>query len=87
MRIFYMAPLAAAAFATFGACCGPAFADAGQRISGPHVHDNLAIYFVHGTSADGPVPLTLTEALAKGRVQVLETGRVNELQIENTGDE
>ena len=33
------------------------------------------------------MPLTLTEAVAKGRVQVLETGQVNELKIENTGDE
>ena len=58
-----------------------------RKVSGPHVHENLAIYFIHGNSADGPVPLTLSEALAKGRVQVIETGRVNELQIENTGDE
>ena len=35
----------------------------------------------------GAVPLTLQEALAKGSVQVVETGRVNELQIENTGAE
>ena len=33
------------------------------------------------------MPLTLQEALAKGQVQVVETGRVNELQIENTGGE
>jgi len=66
---------------------GAAFADQGMRISGPHVHNNLAVYFVHGTSAAGPVPLTLQEALAKGNVQVIETGRVNELQIENTGAE
>ena len=42
---------------------------------------------MHGTSAGGAVPLTLQEALAKGQVQVVETGRVNELQIENTGAE
>jgi hypothetical protein len=58
-----------------------------MRVSGPHVHANLAIYFVHGASAGGAVPLTLQEALAKGQVQVIETGRVNELQIENTGTE
>ena len=57
------------------------------RVSGPHVHENLAVYFVHGASAGGAVPLTLQEALAKGSVQVIETGRVNELQIENTGAE
>ena len=48
---------------------------------------NLAVYFVHGVSAGGAIPLTLQEALAKGSVQVVETGRVNELQIENTGSE
>ena len=52
-------------------------------MSGPIVHDNLAIYFVHGQSAAGPVPLTLDEALAKGAVKVHETGSVNELAIEN----
>jgi hypothetical protein len=87
MRITKVAPLAAAAFAAFGATGGPAIADADRRISGPHVHENLAMYFIHGRSAEGPVPMTLTEALAKGGVQVIETGRVNELQIENTGDE
>ena len=56
------------------------------RISGPVVHENLAIYFVHGKSADGPVPLTLQEALANGSVQVRETGSVNQLEVENTGD-
>src|SRR6185436_9710110 len=36
------------------------------RITGPVVHENLAIYLVHGKSAAGPVPLTLGEALIKG---------------------
>jgi len=56
------------------------------RISGPVVHENLQIYFVHGKSADGPVPLTLQEALANGSAQVRETGNVNQLEVENTGD-
>src|SRR4029079_15793132 len=47
----------------------------------------LAVYFVHGVSAGGAIPLTLQEALAKGSVQVVETGQVNELQIENTSSE
>jgi hypothetical protein len=85
MRYMSVAPLAAAAFAAVGVSGGPAFADPNMRVSGPHAHENLAVYFVHGTSAGGPVPLTLQEALAKGSVQVIETGRVNELQIENTG--
>ena len=87
MRYISAAPLAAATFAAIGACGGAALADPSPRISGPHVHENLAIYFVHGQGAAGPVPLTLQEGLAKGNVQVVETGRVNELQIENTGGE
>jgi hypothetical protein len=87
MRYISVAPLAAAAFAAVGVSGGPAFAEQSMRVSGPHAHENLAVYFVHGTSADGPVPLTLQEALAKGSVQVIETGRVNELQIENAGNE
>ena len=62
-------------------------AAAETRISGPHIHENLAVYLVHGASAAGPVPLTLQEALAKDAVRVIETGSVNELQIENTGTE
>jgi hypothetical protein len=56
-----------------------------NRVSGPVVHENLAIYFVHGSAASGPVPLTLDEALAKGAVRVYETGSVNELAVENLG--
>ena len=37
--------------------------------------------------ANGPVPLTLDEALGNGSVKVVETGEVNELKIENTGGE
>jgi hypothetical protein len=63
------------------------FADSEPVVTGPHVHENLAVYFVHGKSAPGPVPLTLQEALAKGGVRVVETGEVNELKVENTGNE
>jgi hypothetical protein len=62
-----------------------AFAADGIRVSGPIVHDNLAIYLVHGAPAGGIVPLTLQEALAKGAVKVRETGSVNALTVENTG--
>ena len=55
------------------------------RITGPVVHENLAIYLVHGKSAPGPIPLTLDEALRSNAVKVHETGNVNELQIENLG--
>jgi hypothetical protein len=69
------------------AFAGAATADTGQRISGPYVHENLAVYLVHGKGTSGPVPLTLQEAMAKGAVVVHETGSVNQLQIENTGTE
>jgi hypothetical protein len=87
MRFISVAPLAAATLAAVGASGGAAFADQATRISGPYAHENLAVYFVHGTSVGGAVPLTLQEALAKGQVNLVETGRVNELQIENTGAE
>src|SRR2546423_13917818 len=60
---------------------------ADYRVTGPVVHENLAIYLVHGKSAAGPVPLTLDEALAKRMAKVHETGNVNELQIENLGND
>jgi hypothetical protein len=84
MRSISVASLAAA-LALAGA--GAALAEEGMRVSGPHVYANLAVYLVHGASAAGPVPLTLQEAISKGRVQVSETGRVNELEIENKGSE
>jgi hypothetical protein len=74
--------VAAAAFAVGATAAEPE----PYRISGPVVHENLAIYFVHGPSAAGPVPLTLQEALAQGSAQVRETGNVNQLEVENAGD-
>jgi len=74
--------LAASSLAVLTIC--PARAD-DYRVTGPVIHENLAIYLVRGKSAAGPVPLTLEEALAKGAVKVHETGNVNELQIENLG--
>jgi len=67
----------------------PAYADDGNayRLSEPVTFRNLGIYFVHGASRGGPVPLTLQEALARKVVTVSETGEVNALRIENTGDE
>jgi hypothetical protein len=59
----------------------------GIRVSEPFVHENLAVYFIHGRSAPGSVPLTLDEALAKGFVRVRETSNVNQLEIENLGGE
>jgi ARG/rhodanese/phosphatase superfamily protein len=62
-------------------------AGAGTQVSGPVAHDNLAVYFVHGSAAQGAVPMTLEEALAMGRVKVSEIGSVNELTVENVGDD
>ncbi len=82
-------------FMGFVACCAAllpvgssvvAAAD-GLRVSGPIVHDNLAIYFLHGTTTGDAVPVSLEEAIAKGRVKVRETGSVNELTMENVGDD
>jgi hypothetical protein len=56
-------------------------------VSEPVVHENLAVYFIHGKSAPGSVPLTLEEAMAKGFVRVRETSNVNQLEIENLGAE
>ena len=58
-----------------------------NRVSGPLVHENLAVYFIHGKSAPGKVPLTLEEAMASGAVKVRETSNVNQLEIENLGDD
>lgn len=56
------------------------------RVADPITHSNLSIYLLRGSSAPGPVPLTLAEALANGSVTVLETGKVNQLEVENTGN-
>ncbi len=77
--------VAAAASAAFALAREAKAAD--QRISGPYTHENLTIFLVHGKSAEGPVPLTLDEALGKGAVKVNETGSVGELEIENAGSE
>jgi hypothetical protein len=81
--------LAIAAFAAPFVSLGTltvARAEEGHRVSGPVTHGNLAVYFVHGVSRPGPVPLTLAEALAAKSVRVAETGNVNALTIENLGD-
>ncbi len=59
----------------------------GYQLSEPVSHGNLTIYFVYGPSRGGPVPLTLEEALQQRTVVVRETGEVNELSVENVGDQ
>lgn len=66
---------------------GIAHAATGEtRVTGPYAYENLALYFTHGSSAPGPVPLTLQEAMAKGTFYVHETGDVNRLIVENRGN-
>src|SRR5207244_3702381 len=66
---------------------GAADGEGEYRLTGPLASENLAVYFIHGNSSAEPVPLTLQEAMAKDRVRVYETGNVNELAVENQGDE
>ena len=53
-------------------------------ISGPYVHENLAVFLIHGKDQmTGKVPMTLQDALQKKKVKVHETRDVNNLSIEN----
>ena len=62
--------------------------DKDYRLTGPYTHDTLAIYLIHRQSGeDGPVPLTLGEAMGQGLVRVVETGDVEELIIRNLGNQ
>ncbi len=57
------------------------------RLSGPYTHNGLAIYLIHGDNRDdGPVPLTLGEAMDQNLVEVIETGTVQQLVVRNPGD-
>ncbi|HZV21526.1 MAG TPA: DUF6569 family protein [Hyphomicrobiales bacterium] len=89
MRILFLTALVTtvAAFTTPFLGRARAETNTDARISGPFTYENLTIYFIHGESAPGPAPLTLQEALAKGTVRVVETGTVNELKVENLGEE
>ena len=57
-----------------------------EKISGPFTAQNLTIYFIHGPSQPGVVPLTLGEAMKSGVTTVYETGQVSRLSIENKSD-
>jgi len=58
------------------------------RLTGPYTHKNLSIFLVHGKSLiKGKTFLTLQEALVQKKVVVYETKSVNELSIQNLGDE
>jgi hypothetical protein len=86
MRLSALAAICVAVSLLFSGAAGAAQNTEPVQLTGPVSHDNLAIYFVHGASKAGPVPLTLAEAMAQRVVQVRETGNVNSLEIENIGD-
>ncbi|MCS7168527.1 MAG: DUF6569 family protein [Gemmatales bacterium] len=58
------------------------------RVTGPYVHKNLAVFFLHTAQQDPREFLTLDEGLNRGLVKVSERpdARVNELIIENNSD-
>lgn len=87
MHLRFAAPIVFAAASLGLAATTSAAPDPAIKIAAPLTHENLAIYLVRGRSAEGPIPATLEEALAKGSVIVHETGNVRELKIENTGSE
>jgi hypothetical protein len=58
------------------------------RVSGPHTHDNLTLFLVHGPDRIvGTQFLTLEEAMRSKKLKVHETGEVSELQVENRSDQ
>ncbi len=65
----------------------PALDIANLKITGPHTHENLTLFFIHGEDRiAGEKFLTLQEALAAKKIIIHETGDVNELSVENVGD-
>ena len=88
MRFISVAPLAAAAFAAVGASGGAALADpVHAHLRSARAREPGRLFRARRKAPAARCRSTLQEALAKGSVQVVETGRVNELQIENTGGE
>lgn len=63
----------------------PGGAGSEYRISGPFVHENLAVYVVHSDKQDARDFITLDEGLKDGSVTVTEKEQeqVNELLLEN----
>lgn len=58
------------------------------KISGPFSSGNLSVYLIHGADqANAGQYVTLQEALQAKQVVVHETGDVNELSIENKGNQ
>lgn len=69
--------------ATANLLTSPARAES-EKITGPHTHENLAVYIIHGEDrVKGKTYLTLQDALAQKKAVVRETGSVNQLVVEN----
>src|SRR6185437_1263115 len=59
------------------------------RVTGPYVHENLAVFLIHADQQEPGDFLTLDEGLSKGLVEVTEKGQeqVRELVINNKSDQ
>jgi hypothetical protein len=77
----WMACLFSLAVLTAPAVCQTAV---GYQLSGPLVHDNLAVYFLRGNGA-GAAPLTLDQAVRGGQAQVRWTAS-DPITVENLSD-
>lgn len=88
---FYAAMLALVGYLIFGFNqSAPAVMNldgASHRVTGPYVHENMAVYLIHADEQDERKFITLFEGLERGVVKVTEkeSEQVNELLIENTG--
>ena len=62
--------------------------DRAVRVTGPYVHDNMAVFLIHADQQDAGEFLTLDEALSKGLVEITEKDQqqVRELLIDNKSD-
>lgn len=79
--------LLGAAVIVIGSACSQADSQSGGPITGPVVHENLAVYFVKGDNpSQGVAFLTLSEAMDQGLITVHETGDVGNLTIDNVSD-
>jgi hypothetical protein len=59
------------------------------RVTGPYVHDNMAVFLIHADHQESGDFLTLQEGLSKGLVEVKEKEQqqVRELLIDNKSDQ
>lgn len=59
----------------------------GHRMSGPFEHENLTVFLIEGEErVAGGAYVTLEEALAGKMLTIHETGSVNQLELEYTGE-